>query len=87
MGIEIKLNKDEEVDETERNESPKTWFEGFSKRWEIATERIKRCEVKPTVRLKETRQGQNFRHDSHSFVYLGGKKRNDECTEVYSDRE
>lgn len=55
-----------------KNPTTENYFDEFSKKWEIATSRLKPYlrEVTP----EEKRQRQNFKHDSSSFVYLGGNR-------------
>lgn len=83
MEIEIKkqvLGKEENRVEV----SEKDYFEVFSKKWEIATKRLKPYLGK-LMPEKQKKQRQNFKRTSHSFVYTGGTKKDDRDTEVFSN--
>ena len=59
------------------NKNPKTenYFEEFSKKWEIATSRLK-PHLNEIAKEKHNKiNNQRFRHDSSSFTYLGGCKK------------
>lgn len=65
MGIQIKINSDY------RN---KDFYDDFSKKWVIATERLLPY-LNGEKKVVKRRKGcnTNFRRTSHSFTYVGGK--------------
>ena len=86
MEIQIKMQKSETEVEDKRkfiDVNSKDYFENFSKKWEIATSRLKPLVGKLTPEQKK--QKQNFKRTSHSFVYLGGTRKNGRSTEVCSN--
>lgn len=72
MGIQIKLPT-ETVDQYEYDKREPTYYEDFSKRWAIATERL----LPYLNGEKKVRNHKpcntRFKRTSHTFTYIGGK--------------
>lgn len=73
MGIQMKLPT-EKADQYVNDKREATYYEDFSKRWVIATERLLPY-LNGEKKVVKRRKGcnTNFRRTSHTFTYIGGK--------------